>query len=235
MQEAVTCLSQKKETTYKIDVAEDIALGIKLAWKLLGSWNARLPEDEVRSLVGIAICEARKNYKPNLGTQFQTFLFYHLRGRLLREISSLVKYRKHQLNLNEDVAQDMAEDDSISYVSYLSDEKNPEQLLLEQEASKFFSEALDSLDWLEEEVVQRHCLSGESLLELAKELDYCRCHLSRVKTRAMKKLQSKVKGTYFTDLFSSEEEKRVITSYSGGRGRRNKKLRNKTKKEPKVA
>ena len=212
-------------------VADDIQLGIKLAWKLLGSWNARLPEDEVRSLVGIAICEARKNYKPNLGTQFQTFLFYHLRGRLLREISSLVKYRKHQFNLTEEMAQDMADEDSTAYFGPISEEKNPEELLLEQEANTHFSEAIGSLDWLEEEVVQRHCISGESLLDLAEELNYCRCHLSRVKTRAMRKLQSKVTNAYFSDIFTVDAAKKIANSYSGGRGRRNKqrKARNKAK------
>lgn len=222
MQEAIIS-SDSISKLNSIDVADDIQLGIKLAWKLLGSWNARLPEDEVRSLVGISICEARKNYKPNMGTQFQTFLFYHLRGRLLREISSLVKYRRYQFNLTEEMAQDKAEDDGASYFNPISEEKNPEELLLEQEASTFFNDAMGSLDWLEGEVVQRHCISGESLLDIASELDYCRCHLSRVKTRAMRKLRSKVGSTYFSDLLDevdSAAKKRVVQSYSGGRGRR---------------
>jgi RNA polymerase sigma factor (sigma-70 family) len=220
MQEAVV----GSESYFKnVDVSDDIQLGIKLAWKLLGSWNARLPEDEVRSLVGISICEARKNYKPNLGTQFQTFLFYHLRGRLLREISSLVKYRRYQFNLTEEMAQDKAEDESATYFNPISDEKNPEELLLEQEASTFFNDAMGSLDWLEGEVVQRHCISGESLLDIASELDYCRCHLSRVKTRAMRKLRSKVGNTYFSDILEeidNSAKKGSAQSYSGGRGRR---------------
>lgn len=226
MQEAVSYSEARKEGQAISNIEDDIQLGIKLAWKLLGSWNARLPEDEVKSLVGIAICEARKNYKPHLGTQFQTFLFYHLRGRLLREISSLVKYRRYQFNLTEDMAQDMADDDGSSYFSPMSEDKNPEELLLEQEANSHFSEAISSLDWLEEEVVHRHCISGESLLDLAKELDYCRCHLSRVKTRAMRKLQSKVSTAYFSDVFAAEAGKKLAASYSGGRGRRNKKKKN---------
>jgi len=235
MQEAISCSVEMEKNEEISTVVDDIQLGVKLAWKLLGSWNARLPEDEVKSLVGIAICEARKNYKPHLGTQFHTFLFYHLRGRLLREISSLVKYRRYQFNLTEDMAQDMADDEGSSYFSPVSEEKNPEEILLEQEANSYFSEAIESLDWLEEEVVQRHCISGESLLDLAKELNYCRCHLSRVKTKAMRKLRSKVTNTYFSDIFTLEAAMKMANSYSGGRGRRNKKKPVNKVKLPKIA
>lgn len=214
-------------------IVQHMEIGRRLAWKLLGSWQARLPEDDVQSIVGIALCEAAKNYDGRPGTQFQTFFYYHLRGRLLREITEIVELKKFHVETNESYSLEMsvAENETeYSNADAISlDYNNPEQIAVDKEEKIVFDSAFESLDWLEREVINRHYFQGESLIELAEVLNYCRCHLSRVKARAISKLKKSIQNSYYSDAFVSSEVSSDIpltsSSYKGGRGRRKNKLK----------
>lgn len=62
--------------------------GRKLARSVLRKWRARLSLEEVDSIVDLTLCEAAKRYRPDKGACFMTFLFYHLRGYLVRAVAS---------------------------------------------------------------------------------------------------------------------------------------------------
>jgi len=215
-------------------IVQHMEIGRRLAWKLLFSWQARLPEDDVQSIVGIALCEAAKNYDGRPGTQFQTFFYYHLRGRLLREITEIVEQKKFHVERSEsylfDASLAESETDYSNADAISLDHNNPEQIAVDKEEKLAFDSAFDSLDWLEREVINRHYFHGESLIELAEVLNYCRCHLSRVKARAISKLKKSIQNSYHSDAYASNDLSSDMTlvssSYKGGRGRR----KNKTKK-----
>ena len=63
-------------------------------------------------------------------------------------------------------------------------------------------------------------MQEHSLVSIAEELNYCRCHISRVKSRALKKLRKMLENT---DESTSAKEMLAAhkkSSYKGGRGRR---------------
>ena len=120
----------------------------------------------------------------------------------------------------------------------LVDYNNPERLMQRRQISKFCWEGCSQLDPLEQEVLVRYFVYDEPLVTIARELKYCRCHISRVKSRALVKLYRLLgsRAKNFCDIHSncSEEpagEKRLEqavrkheVSYTGGRGRRRSKL-----------
>ena len=60
----------------------------KLARSILRKWHARLDLQEVDSIVDLSLCEAVRRFDPTKGASFMTFLYYHLRGNLIRTVSS---------------------------------------------------------------------------------------------------------------------------------------------------
>jgi RNA polymerase sigma factor (sigma-70 family) len=203
-------------------VVNHMEIGKKLAWKLLRSWNIRLPEDDVTSITSIALCEAAKNYDGRESTQFQTFLYYHLRGRLLREISDIVAYNKFSYEYSHEEQSDaiVAQNESSAwYETSKYNAENPEKIIVEKEQQASFDKAFAELDWLEKEVITRHYFNGESLMELADALQYCRCHLSRVKSKAIAQLHKAVDSHDLPTDHTDSAIKRTV-SYKGGRGRR---------------
>src|SRR5690348_15064745 len=58
----------------------------KLARSILRKWHSRLDLQEVDSIVDLSLCEAVARYNPAKGASFMTFLFYHLRGNLIRAV-----------------------------------------------------------------------------------------------------------------------------------------------------
>jgi RNA polymerase sigma factor (sigma-70 family) len=170
----------------------------RLAWSFLNRWHARLEDDEVLSITGTALCEAAARFNSRLGVGFQTFLFYYLRGLLLKEISRRIKDRS--------AAQDLAEDKSVRYEAALAygsvENVTPESLLARREAAVFCSEAYAKLDALEKQVLTMFFIEDKTVVAIAKELGYCRCHISRVKTKALETVRQ-VLDHHFTQEMCS--------------------------------
>jgi len=205
--------------------ATNMEIARKLSWKLLRSWQIHLPEDEVESIANLALCEAARNYDGRETTQFQTFLYYHVRGRLLREISSQVQHSKMTNYFDDDVTGEMngQADFADITLSLMQDQaRSPEQVLVEREQDELFEGAFSNLDWLEKEVIVGHYFDGKSLNDLANSLKYCRCHLSRVKGRAIAKLKKGMNVASAVVVQKKAVEHKILVSgdYRGGRGRR---------------
>ncbi len=210
------CSSSKQDNT-----SDRVDLGVRLSWKLLNSWGAKLSDEDILSVVGLSICETNKTFNPKYGVQFQTLLYYHLKGRLLKEISDIVKHKRVLESIDTaTLAEQDALEEEVQEVSLQIENQSPEKILLDREEEGNFENALNNLDWLELIVVKRHCINEESLLDLSKELNYCRCHLSRVKTKALKKLRLLLNTYFAPDISSKKNADSVRMAYSGGRGRR---------------
>ena len=209
--------------------------GRRLAWSFLSSWRVRLHHDDVTSIVGAALSEAAHRFDESRGVSFKTFLFYHLRGMLLKEIARAVsEQRVLQYVPGSTLSDGMGNTDSSQPFPELQpvEHDDPEKIAQRQELASICFEACKELDELERQIVIRHYVYDEPLIEIAEDLDYCRCHISRVKSRGLSKLEGYLRDRLYPEQSRALREKiaaRAAASrtrakpYTGGRGRRKSK------------
>jgi len=174
----------------------------KLSRSILRRWHARLDLEELDSVVDLALCEAARRYNPNKGASFMTFLFYHLRGCLVRAVDAAANVNaipaaafevselssdygcdslRHSVTGNNN-ANDIAE--ALCNQEYML----PDEVLYKREVSDLSQFACAKLDNLEQEVIYRIYAEEQPLVDIARALGYSRCHISRVKKRALEVL-----------------------------------------------
>ena len=174
--------------------------GRKLARSILRRWRVRLPSEEIDSLVDLALCEAAPRYSPTHGASFMTFLFYHLRGHMVRAVARSAHDSNVPLAMAKAAgidATDWAHLGTEVAISFLpdyvvfgqNDNETPESLMLRQQKIDGCRDACSQLDSLEREVVLRSFDDEEPLVDIAKNLGYSRCHISRVKRSALDRLK----------------------------------------------
>ncbi len=179
----------------------------KIAFSILRRWNCRLDLNEVHSLVDLSLCEAVNRYNPAMGASFLTFLFYHLKGNLIRTITSITKINSVPLyDIDSQFAGRDDEDGSlegraisaVEVADALSNRENmlPDEILMKKELLATSLEACNKLDKLEREVLFRVFLNEEPLQDVASSLGYSRCHVSRVKKKALDALLGEVAKCY---------------------------------------
>jgi RNA polymerase sigma factor (sigma-70 family) len=212
-----------------VDHQED---GLRMAWKLLNRWRIKLPADDVVSIVGIALCEAASRFDPSYETAFRTFFFYHLRGVLIKEVTSVINDR-NMMGLRSLPGDADGEAYSSYYVQQsnaaLVEKKTPEHFYSKRQVEELCQAAIERLDDLQQEVIIRYFSKEQSIVSIAEELGYCRCHLSRVKNRALKALAKYLepvnnptaKGR-LPELIGKPAKLKMPSKreYTGGRGRR---------------
>jgi RNA polymerase sigma factor (sigma-70 family) len=161
----------------------------KLAKSILRRWNARLDLNEIDSIVDLSLCEAAARFSPDMGASFMTFLFYHLRGNLIRTISSSANSNLVPFAFDGEGDEDLIAGFSQSYeiadALTGSEVQKPDEILIRSEALQLSVEARDKLDGLAKEVLERIFVQEEQLIDIAYDLGYSRCHISRVKRRAL--------------------------------------------------
>jgi len=173
----------------------------KLALSMLRRWHARLPLDELYSVVDLTLCEAGRLYNPKKGASFITFLFYHLRGNLIRAITAAATANVAPIAMGESqdeshegeeghgaTAMDVAE--SLSS----SDFATPDDVLYRKEIIRLTREACAELEAVEREIVERLFIGEEQVVDIARSMGYSRCHVSRIKKDALETLQRKLAG-----------------------------------------
>lgn len=173
--------------------------GRKLARSFLRKWRARISLEEVDSLVDLTLCEAAKRYSPEKGASFMTFVFYHLRGYLVRAVAGSAnqnnifsQYARHvgvdpsEFTGGEEILQCFVPDCASFGMREID---CPEDLLMQKEKLELCRDACSQLDELEREVISRSFAEDEALIDIAKSLGYSRCHISRVKKRALDRLE----------------------------------------------
>ena len=207
--------------------------GKRLAWSFLNAWRVRMNHDEIMSVVGMALCEAASRFDAEKGVAFKTFFFYHLRGMLLREIGRAVNEQK----VLQYVAPASISEVSTAEKIFLPREwlnfaetNNPEKILEKTRISQACWTACNQLDPLEREVIIRYFVNDEPLVNIAEDLNYCRCHISRVKSRALVRLARLLRNEDEQAMDDEQiiamskqadrQSKTASASYTGGRGRR---------------
>ena len=204
----------------------------KLARSILRGWHARLDLDEVDSVVDLSLCEAVKRFNPRKGASFMTFLYYHLRGNLIRTVSAAASANSVPLPegealeglMNGHVVNGRNGYRGINAVEVAEalcshDTMLPDEVLFKKEMAFLSNKACDNLDALEKEVIFRIYMEEQQLMDIARNLGYSRCHISRVKKKALDTLYQEIKRTAGTDsgLPSTRPE---LDEESRGSGRR---------------
>ena len=172
--------------------------GRKLGRSILKRWNIKLHTDEIDSMVDYALCDAAIRYRFDKGASFMTFFYYHLRGHLVRLVADAASTSNMFVSNLTANGSDLTDFPSVSSDAYILPEgaaakqksfETPEDYLLKKEELEFCQGQIRKLDTLEQEVVARSYATDEALVDIAKSLGYSRCHVSRVKKRALAKLK----------------------------------------------
>lgn len=206
----------------------------KLARSLLNRWNIKMSTDDINSTVDLALCEAAQRYNPKKGAQFMTFVFYHVRGYLLKTVDATFKYEVEPAKIRQEQGEAFE-----SFTSEYSDEhlgmfvapailQTPEDSMIQKETIEVCRKACAVLDDLEREIIERSFVQEQSLIEIAKDLGYGRHHLSRVRKAALILLRKSVLKFAGEVLPGIKQEKsnelrnsvRTLKSKRGTRGRR---------------
>ncbi|MCB0335371.1 MAG: sigma-70 family RNA polymerase sigma factor [Bdellovibrionales bacterium] len=198
------------EDVLSFDEKEELVLEFrlkarKLARSILRKWHARLDLQEVDSIVDLSLCEAVKRFDPEKGASFMTFLFYHLRGNLIRAVTAAASANAVPVEAEEGAE---GEDkykrtsifkgaNAIEIAEALSGHESmlPDEVLYKKELVKLSKSACANLDDLEKQVIERIYLKGHQLMDIANSLGYSRCHISRVKKKALSALKNEMNDT----------------------------------------
>ncbi len=196
-----------------------------LAHSLLRRWHSRLDSQEVESLVDLSLCEAVRRFNKRNGASFITFLFYHLRGNLIRAIATAASLNYVPLpdfdGMDSSIERGGTSRGRIANAIEIADtfchhdNQLPDAALLQKELAQLSSGACAKLDPLEKEVVYRIYVQEEQLLDIANSLGYSRCHISRVKRKAIEALYSDLSNSIYPDgdapkLDFSDEDQPVV-------------------------
>lgn len=179
----------------------------KLGRSILRRWHARMDLDEVDSLVDLSLCEAVKRFNPNKGASFMTFLFYHLKGNLVRSVATAAQASALPTGLLDDESCDRSTDDTMGELHLRAinsseiaesmtsqDTPQPDEALWRKELHSQSSLACEKLDALEREIIKRIFIQEQQIMDIAASLGYSRCHISRVKKKALETLHDELCG-----------------------------------------
>ena len=202
--------------------------GRKLARSMLRRWRAHMNAEEIDSIVDLTLCEAAQRFDPENGASFMTFYFYHLRGYLVRAVANAVNSSNVVLAFGADAAETAAAGTDLytpsgDYFEGASrDAEGPESIYLKKENARVCEEACAKLDDLEREVIIRSFQGEEALVDIAKSLGYSRCHISRVKKRALERLELILTNSEGSE---SEVKAEVFTARDGEKPKRTRRRR----------
>ena len=204
----------------------------KLGRSILRRWHARIDLDEVDSLVDLSLCEAVKRFDASKGASFMTFLFYHLKGNLIRAVTNAAAYAQTTggdgagTESSTEVVERGAEHAFVSsadIAAALSSQEvpMPDEVLYRKEVQRKSSRACEKLDTLEREIINRIFFHEQQIMDIAASLGYSRCHISRVKKRALETLYQELAQAFGVDelgkrpAFNDDVESEELVTHRG--------------------
>jgi len=184
----------------------------KLGRSILRRWHSRMDLDEVDSLVDLSLCEAVKRFDPLKGASFMTFLFYHLKGNLVRSVAAAAAANSLPTGLLDEegnprgVGEMMGElqlrsinSAEIAEAMTSQDSPTPDEALWRKQLHSQSTLACEKLDALEREIIKRIFIQEQQIMDIAASLGYSRCHISRVKKKALETLYDELRGSMNND------------------------------------
>lgn len=195
----------------------------KLGRSILRRWHSRMDLDEVDSIVDLSLCEAVKRFDPFKGASFMTFLFYHLKGNLVRAVASAAASTAIPNAIAELTESAFADGERINYSNValnaieLAEAVSsqgvplPDEALWRRELTAKSSSACEKLDDLEREIVKRIFVHEQQIIDIAAALGYSRCHISRVKKKALSTLHDELSVVMNRDDYPPAEAEELDT------------------------
>lgn len=180
----------------------------KLGRSILRMWHSRLDIEEVDSIVDLSLCEAVKRFDPARGASFMTFLYYHLKGNLVRAVS--IAANSNSVPIFDPADFPMQEGEGEHFLGHQfrtltaaevsealsgAEAPLPDEVLWKKEVGQQSNAAFAKLDTLEKQIVERIYLAEEQIMDIARDLGYSRCHISRVKKRALETLYDEMSAS----------------------------------------
>lgn len=178
-------------------ILDHMQKGRQIAHSLLKRWRSRLEAAEVDSVVDLSLCEAAARFDPSKGVSFITFLFYHLKGNLVRlviDASTRNFIPVSELEATEGLESWHNKLLSVGAADALrrEAEASPYEVLEKKELASVTMQICSKLSPVEQEIVHRIFVLEEQVLDVAEALGYSRCHVSRIKTRALELLEREI-------------------------------------------
>jgi len=180
----------------------------KLGRSILRRWHARMDLDEVDSIVDLSLCEAVKRFDPAKGASFMTFLFYHLKGNLVRAVTTAAAANSIPVFASDESETQVGEPDHLFGHQFRAmnsaevadavasqDAPLPDEMLWRKELHSQSTLACDKLDPLEREIIKRIFIQEQQIMDIAATLGYSRCHISRVKKKALETLYNELSSS----------------------------------------
>jgi RNA polymerase sigma factor (sigma-70 family) len=146
-----------------------------------------------------------------------TFYFYHLRGHLVRAVAKAAQASNIFMAFAQNTGIDTSEwnrVDADTVWGYVPDQsvfghrevETPENVVLKMEKIGECRDAIEKLDTLEKEIINRSFGHEQPLVDIAKSLGYSRCHISRVKKSALDRLKTVIGGEMMAEHQSLSDE-----------------------------
>ena len=173
----------------------------KLGRSMLRKWNCRLDLEEVDSLVDLSLCEAVQRFDAAKGASFMTFLFYHLKGNLVKAVRTSIDIAAIPSSFAAMIDGEAGDENirelglnAVDLAGQLSGEETqtPDEKLWKKQLSGCSVEACQKLDPLEREIIKRIFVHEQQIIDIAAALGYSRCHISRVKKKALSTLHDEL-------------------------------------------
>ncbi len=197
---------EKKRDATPTATAHDLALrhreaARKLALSMITKWKCRLEPDELQSVIDLALCEAASRYNQSHGAAFMTFLFYHLKGKLVKTIAARAKqgilfiddYEKARFVVcGDDESSDVRSSEWKTLCRDMNTDMQPDELLYRRQLVELCQTACRRLRGIEREVIRQIYFENKELADVTAEMGYSRGHLFRVRMRALAKIRRSV-------------------------------------------
>ena len=176
-------------------ILEHIEYGERLAKSFLAKWNCRLSTGQLLSVVGVALTEASARFDPDRGVNFKTFLFYYLKGILLKEVKDEAnpeRVLKLVSDTNFDPTPDMLPEGLTPWPQSSVEKVTPEKLVEKKELFRECAKASEDLDDFEQEVLVRNFFEDQTVTQIANDLGYSRSHIFKSKNYSTSQIGKKI-------------------------------------------
>ncbi|MCB0323594.1 MAG: sigma-70 family RNA polymerase sigma factor [Bdellovibrionales bacterium] len=185
-------------------VLEHRDLARRFAQNLLRRWGMRLDTDDLHGIVDLALCEAAERFDPAKGAQFQTFLFYYIRGHLTQTARTSVRAQRLKSTIYTSISHfsvsgtkaGESDFDGPIACNEVCDQsvKTPEDAALSRAASAQLEAAVAALDELHRKVLHLRCFENKSHAETAKLMGVTRKTVLRLESEAVSELRARMLG-----------------------------------------
>ncbi len=174
---------------------------IRLALSMLRRWKCRIERDELQSIVDVAVCDAASRFEPTRGVAFMTFLYYHLKGNLVKSIRTrsdrttvLIDDLGRSGEWSDATGREYYTEDSFAYASRTAEPLISEEILYERQLLKLCRQVCESLVGAERDVILRTYFDGDDMDKVMAATGYSRGHICRIKKGALAKVRRRVEA-----------------------------------------